>query len=99
MDDQLAANNVEMQILLLPPPQGQELVSVSVDGQLVNGIVLENGFRTPTEVGKARAVSGHLITNTAPVKFITEDQKLRPGLIQSLPEGPKEHYAAVSGLR
>ena len=94
-----AIEPTQMQILLLPSPQGQELVSVSVNGQLADNIVPEKGFRTPTEVGKARAVSGHLITNTAPVKFVREDQKLRPGFIQSLPEGPKEHYAAVSGLR
>ena len=88
-----------MQILLLPSDQNQDLVNISTGGQLADDIVLDKGFRTPAEVGNARAIGGHLITNTVPVDFISEEHRLQPSFIQNLPEGPKEHYAAVSGLR
>ena len=89
----------QLQILLLPPYQSQELVNISVDGQLAINIVLEKGFRTPTELINARVLTGHSVSNTVPVQFIKEEQKLLPGFVQNLPEGPKEHYAAASGLR
>ena len=77
----------------------QDRVNISTGGQLADDIVLDKGFRTQAEVVNARAIAGHLITNTVPVKFISEEQRLKPSFIQNLPEGPKEHYAAVSGLR
>ena len=66
---------------------------------VVDTIAPDSGFRTPAEIGDARAPSGHPLTTTVPVQFLKEEEKMAPGLISNLPEGPKEHFAAVSGLR
>ena len=77
----------------------REGVAVSMNDTVVDTIVPESGFRTPAEIGDAKAPSGHLLTTTVPVQFLKDEEKMAPGLISNLPEGPKEHFASVSGLR
>ena len=76
-----------------------EMVAVSVNGAVTDTIMVEGGFRTPAEIGDARAPGGHLITTTVPVMFLKDEEKMAPGFIRNIPEGPKEYFAANSGLR
>ena len=46
---------------------------------MVNTIVPESGFRTPAEMGDAKAPTGHLLTTTVPVQFLKEYEKMAPG--------------------
>ena len=77
----------------------RDKVAVSMNDAVVDTILPESGFRTPAEIGDAKAPAGHLLATTVPVLFLKDDEKMAPGLISNLPEGPKEHFASVSGLR
>ena len=77
----------------------RDKVAVSMNDAVVDIIAPEIGFRTPAEIGDAKAPSGHLLNTTVPVQSLKEEEKMAPGLIGNLPKGPKEHFASVSGLR
>ena len=46
---------------------------------VVDTIVLESEFRTPAEIGDAKAPTGHLLTTTVPVQTLKEYEKRAPG--------------------
>ena len=58
---------------------------------MVNTIVPESGFRTPAEMGDAKAPTGHLLTTSS-------SRNTRRWLLNLL-EGPKEHFSPVSDSR
>ena len=66
---------------------------------MADNIILEKGFRNPTEVSRDKYIMTHLTTNTVPVKFLVQEYKMEPSFIQSLPKGPKGHYNTVRDLR
>ena len=46
---------------------------------VVDTTVPESGFRTPAEIGDAKAPTGHLLTTTVPVQTLKEYEKRAPG--------------------
>lgn len=57
----------------------RDKVAVSMDDAVVNTIVPESGFRTPAEIGDAKAPTGLLLTTTVPVQTLKEYKKIAPG--------------------
>lgn len=72
---------------------------VSFNGALVHHVFAELGFRTPAEFGNSTSPAGHTRTNTVPVGFIEEIEKLPADFIQNLPQGSKEYFATLACLR
>ena len=46
---------------------------------VVDTTVPESGFRTPAEIGDAKAPTGYLLTTTVPVQTLKEYEKRAPG--------------------
>ena len=62
----MADNDSTMQVLLLPSNQNQDLVNISLGGQLAANIMIDKGFRTPAELGNARSLAGHMTFRSGP---------------------------------
>ena len=87
----------QFQTLVLNP--GSNMVSASTGGQLVPYILSDLPFRVPADFSTATAPSGHSISNTVPVEFIQDKERLPEGFISTLPQGSKEYFAIQANLR
>ena len=84
----------QFQTLVLNP--GSNMVSASTGGQLVPYILSDLPFRVPADFSTA---TGHSMSNTVPVEFIQDKERLPEGFISTLPQGSKEYFAIQANLR
>ena len=85
------------QTLVLNPDTNS--LSVSTGGQLVPYILSDLPFRVPADFSTATAPSGHSMSNTVPVEFIPDKEKLPEGFISNLTQGSRECFAREANLR
>ena len=79
--------------------EGADILLVSYQDRVSCSIHKGVEIRMPTEVAHSAESSGHTISSTVPVEFITDEQKLPPGFIQNIPTGGKEFFATHTNLR
>ena len=91
------SNKPAFQTLILR--KEEDIVLVSYGDKISSTICRGVNIRTPAEFEKSTEYSGHTASNTVPVAFITEEEKLPSGFIQNIPQGGKEFFANYANLR
>ena len=77
----------------------KDIVLVSYRHMVSSSICRGVPFRTLANAEHSAEFSGHTVSSTVPVEFITEEQKLPPGFIQNIPSGRKEFFVTHANLR
>ena len=89
--------SLEIQTIVLH--SNSEEIAVSIGGKLGDTVSSIEGLRTPAEFAAISSPSGHTLTNTVPVKFLADEERLPADFVAALPEGPREFFATRANLR
>ena len=76
----------------------KDIILVSYRDRVSSSICRGVQVRTPANAEHSAEFSGHTISSTVPVEFITEEQKLPLEFIQNIPCGGKEFFMAQANL-
>ena len=77
----------------------KDIVLVSFEDRISDTIYRDVEFRMPADFANSSAISGHSTSNTVPVTFIREEEKLPSWFLQNIPQGGKELFANQANLR
>ena len=77
----------------------KDIVLVSFEDRISCTVYRDIEFRMPADIGNSLAASGHSTSNTVPVAFIKEEEKLPSWFLQNIPQGGKELFVNQANLR
>ena len=89
----------EEQFQTLVMNNDSDMIAVSHLGQLVPYFLSDGTCRAPADFSTASAPAGHTLTNTVPVKFLSDEELLPQAIIDSIPQGSREYFATQANLR